>query len=583
MDILTFDDLVNYCRTNEIYTFSAKEKGDRIVVSMPATFEESKEASDSRMLYGTVRLFHTGENFNGSEVTDEAALKVLPSIKYKPLLANFTNVNGEPDFTTHDVKEEIGPDGKKKRVYLEHQIGCFTAKEPFIQYDEEYERNFVCAEAAIPRQYSDAAAIIERKGGTKVSAELGINEFSFDKDKGRFIFSDIDVVGCTCLGVNPKTGKEIGEGMKGSRFDLQDFSEKNNVIATYSDNQKLIEVLEMLNKTLSHFDDISNNSKKGGSRVLDKFNELLAKYNKTAEDVTFDYENLSDEELEQAFVTAFETSDLDAGQGDAADNGDATGNGADTGADNGTGDTNENDNDNSGDNADQDAGEGTGAEDNGENQTGVVAPDKVSVTLSDGSIKEFAMSLNDIDRQLHQLVNDTYATEVIEIDGKFIVFRDYESGKSYRQSYTKVDDEKYALVGDRVSVHSAWLTDDEEEALNSMKASFEDMKSKLATYETADNAAKKSEMLASTAYAAIKDTDEVKAIVGDEAAFAALTAVELGDKLDKIVLEYAKSGKLNFAQIEEKTAPKTTPKKGLPIRSMNTNSRYGGIFRNHNN
>ena len=583
MDILTFDDLVNYCRTNEIYTFSAKEKGDRIVVSMPATFEESKEASDSRMLYGTVRLFHTGENFNGSEVTDEAALKVLPSIKYKPLLANFTNVNGEPDFTTHDVKEEIGPDGKKKRVYLEHQIGCFTAKEPFIQYDEEYDRNFVCAEAAIPRQYTDAAAIIERKGGTKVSAELGINEFSFDKDKGRFIFSDIDVVGCTCLGVNPKTGKEIGEGMKGSRFDLQDFSEKNNVIATYSDNQKLIEVLENLNQTLSHFD-ISNNSKKGGSTVLDKFNELLAKYNKTAEDVTFDYENLSDEELEKAFATAFETSDLDAGQSDTADNG--------AGAENGTGGANDNDNDNTGDNAGQDNDGDNGADNGaGENtdQGGVVAPDKVSVTLSDGSIKEFSMSLNDIDRQLHQLVNDTYATEdawySVEVypEENKVVFRDYESGKSYRQTYAKVDDEKYALVGDRVSVHSAWLTEDEEEALNSMKASFEEMKSKLATYETAENTAKKSEMLASTAYAAIKDTDEVKAIVGDEAAFAALTAVELGDKLDKIVLEYAKSGKLNFAQIEKETAPKTTPKKGLPIRSMNTNSRYGGIFRNHNN
>ena len=38
---------------------------------------------------------------------------------------------------------------------------------------------------------------------------------------------------------------------------------------------------------------------------MDKFNELLAKYGKTADEVTFEYENLSDEELEVAFKEAF--------------------------------------------------------------------------------------------------------------------------------------------------------------------------------------------------------------------------------------------------------------------------------------
>ena len=39
---------------------------------------------------------------------------------------------------------------------------------------------------------------------------------------------------------------------------------------------------------------------------MNKFEELLAKYGKTADEVTFEYENLSDEELEVAFKEAFE-------------------------------------------------------------------------------------------------------------------------------------------------------------------------------------------------------------------------------------------------------------------------------------
>ena len=49
-----------------------------------------------------------------------------------------------------------------------------------------------------------------------------------------------------------------------------------------------------------------NDSMKGGNEEsMNKFEMLLEKYNKTAEDVTFEYENLSDEELEAAFEKAF--------------------------------------------------------------------------------------------------------------------------------------------------------------------------------------------------------------------------------------------------------------------------------------
>lgn len=44
---------------------------------------------------------------------------------------------------------------------------------------------------------------------------------------------------------------------------------------------------------------------KGGNQTL-KLNELLEKYSKTVEDLDFDYESMSDEELEAKFAELFE-------------------------------------------------------------------------------------------------------------------------------------------------------------------------------------------------------------------------------------------------------------------------------------
>lgn len=56
----------------------------------------------------------------------------------------------------------------------------------------------------------------------------------------------------------------------------------------------MIELLENLNKTLSNFNKeqtpVQTQSEEGGTNnKMTKFEELLTKYGKTAEDVTFDY------------------------------------------------------------------------------------------------------------------------------------------------------------------------------------------------------------------------------------------------------------------------------------------------------
>ena len=187
LKILTLEDLASFCAENKMYKFSSQESGHKLCVRVPVTYEKDDNMSSDSILYVKIKLMHTGRNRNQSNVTKEAAEKCLSTIKYKPILANFCEIDGVTDFTSHDM--EINDDGSIN--YLEHQIGCFTSDKPYMEYDEEKDRYYIYAKVAIPREYTAAAEIIERKNGTKISAELAVNSMSYDAKAKELILEDI--------------------------------------------------------------------------------------------------------------------------------------------------------------------------------------------------------------------------------------------------------------------------------------------------------------------------------------------------------------------------------------------------------
>lgn len=310
--ILTLDDLVAFCQSGKIKSFSSKESGYQLCVHTPSTLKYANDVEETdSTLFAYVKLFHVGKNRNKSSVTEEAAKKALDSIKYKPILANFTDntEDGELDFTEHDI--DIDDDGNL--IYLEKQVGSFTADEPYLEYDKTEKKKFVFAKMAIPKEYTPTAEILKRKGGTKVSVELMVNEMSYNSKKRLLELTDIEVRGCTLLGVNPETGKPVEEGMKGAKASLTDFSASNNSVFK-QDNETLIKMLGDLNETLSGY--FNSQAQKGGKSTMGKFEELLKKYGVTEKDVNFDYKNMTDEELESSFIAAF-----DEGAGEETDDG----------------------------------------------------------------------------------------------------------------------------------------------------------------------------------------------------------------------------------------------------------------------
>lgn len=565
--ILTLDQLVSFCASNNLVNFSAEETGYKLCVQIPSTYEKFEEKSTDSMCYGKVKLLHTNRNRNGSNVTKDAAEKCMSSIKYKPLLANFCEIDGVKDFTSHDI--EVDENGNVN--YLEHQIGCFTVDEPYMEYDEENDRYYIYAYVAIPKEYTPAFEIIERKGGTKISAELGINKMSYDAEKKELILEDIEVLGATCLGTNPETGKEVSEGMEGARLDIEDFAAKNNL--EFSKDERLIETLERLNETLSNFNINTKDSKEGGQNQVNKFEMLLEQYNKTVKDITFEYEGLSDEELELAFAQAFEEPKKKVVDDDAPVITEET------------------------------PTEEPKVDEPAVSEEPVVEPESEPVTeteeeteeadaeevdpvlnslqytVSIGDMKkEFSLSLADKQFAAYSLINDTYAeqdNDFYDVDvyeeSKEIVMHGWYSGKHYKQAY-KVKGDVYSLKGDRIEVFAQYLTNDEIAKLDSMKANYEDISTKLSKYEAEPE---KMQILESEEYSSISNKAEFVELMKQENHFD-LSVEELKNAADKIILDYAKKGALNFAQNDE--TDHTIGMKKIPTTKKSTKrSRYGGL------
>ena len=100
---------------------------------------------------------------------------------------------------------------------------------------------------------------------------------------------------------------------------------------------------------------------------------------------------------------------------------------------------------------------------------------KFEVTIGD---KVFALSLSDKIFALDELVNTTYA----DADNTFysvIVYDEYLvmsgwDGKYYKQTYSE-DNGNFTLIGERVQVYTEFVTEEELNSLNNMRANYEEL------------------------------------------------------------------------------------------------------------
>ena len=556
--ILTIEDLIKFCRTNKMYSFSYKESGMPIVVQSIQDFSSADiEESDDGKLYCKVRVCHTLLNRNKSFISEESMRQAMPTLKYSPLLAKIHQLDdGTWDFHAHDCHMETDEDGNEYVVYDEQQIGTFTADEPYLEYDEKLDKTYVVARVAIPEEYTRAADIIRSKKGTKVSCELIIYECSYNAKEKYLQLDNFRFNGCACLG-SEKDGTPIGEGMLGSKLTLEDFSEDNNSLVKFSN--QLNEMQAKLNELEARFI-INNSNRKEETRVEmnENFDEVTETEKVTeTEETTEEEVTVTENEPEE---TVDETSEDET--------------------------VNEEDSEKTTDESDKETEneEVTVKEDNacGGGGSGTTKKKKKNNSIEcsyevDGETKKFAVSLQEKIYAIQDLVNATYAEADntyygVSVYEDYVVMCDYWSGKYYKQSYTSEND-NYSLTGDRVEVYAEFVTSDEQKELDAMRSNYATLKEFKENAEKNELHAKREEILNSEKYEAVSDTEAFKELVKNMDNY----SLEELDKEAKII--FADNFNMEtFAANTEKAQKNSTVKVFANVNKSKKDSRYGNLF-----
>ena len=527
--IMTLDSLYKFfIEQNKSFNFSSKESGSPIVVTSNGHFAKAKDDSMPGMLKLKLKNCHIDTNRNGSHISKENMEKAMPTLKYRPILAYIHELpDGTKDFYAHNVEFEEDKNGDMQVVYLEKQVGCFTADDPWLEYDEEMDKTYVMAYAVIPEEYTEAADIIRRKSGTKVSTELVINELSYNAKEKYLDLIDFYFGGTTLLG-SDEDGNEVGEGMLGSRCDIEDFCHKEPVFA-YQD--KLIEALEKLNVTLKGF---NKNSEEGGDEEMDNFeNEVVDEVIETeVEEIVV--------EVHEAEETVVEVNEVE----------------------------------------ETEVVEETETEETSTSEDG----DEVQVEFEETPVEEkfiktFTVELSheDIHSALYRLIGqyeeeDNEYFYIRNVYDNYFVMQGWAYGKLYKVGYS-IDGESVALAGERQEVFELIVTESEKIAIEKMRENYESLVKYKEDTEAAALQAKKDAVFADEKYTNVVNTKAFKKLVENSKDY---SVEECTQKADDILDDFSDFA-VNFVSNDETKVNKTI---GLNFNAKPSKkkSAYGGLF-----
>lgn len=541
--LLTLDDLYDfYSKKKKSMTFSAEKNGEPLVFQVGGnlTFEENDDPTLAGLCPVRLQACHTETNLNKSSISYETMEnKLLPTFKNRPILGFIHDVDGKPQFYTHNAHEKDG-----EIVYDEIAVGNIPeTNNAELVYDEENDRYNVFIDGYVYDEYTKASEIIQREGECPCSVEISVKQMTWDNKDKTLHIEDGYFSGVTILGYD-ENGNKVMPGMAGSNVKLKDFSQSNNSVVNdlpESEQSKLIETLEALNKTLSSLNIDTFNKEdfeKGGSTEKNmKFEELLSKYNKAVEDITFEYDSLTDEELEAKFEEEFGTDKPEADPEDPE------------GSSEPEGDLEEPEEPESPE-ADPEPGNGT-----------------------ESFSKVFSLSHEDLRSSLYRLLEPI---EMVENDCYWIVstYDDhfiYESymGNYFKQKFTTTDD-VVAFDGDREPVFAEFVTEAELAELNSMRANYSSIQEKLAKYEEAEDIADKMTVFEDEAYGEYLETDEFKALMKKDV-LTKFSKEELIEKADAALGKLVKTHKTFAMNTEPEVKNKPTV---LPFAKTEHNSSF---------
>ena len=522
--------------------------GSFVAVGLEGTLSFSQDTSKDGLVKTHLKAAHVGKNKNHSQITYSSMKKNLKSIKNRPILAYIhqLEVDGEQKnvFGWHAMHE--GDNGEI--VYDEIPVGHVpTDAKPELVYDADKDKEYIETDAYLYESYTKAPEILmDADGQCPVSVEIDVYDFSYDAKEKILNIDNFVFKGITILGYY-EDGSTVEPAMEGANISLLNFNADKTAF------------------------EIDQNSMKGGKDDMGLFEQLLEQYNVTAEDITFEHDNLTDEELKAKFEEMFGNAEADpTPESNFEDNPESGDEGAEGDDSEGEAEPEEPETDPE---PETDEGE-DGAQDDDE-----------PVKKIDNSIaysvngKEFAVSLNDKIYALSTLVNDAYSEadntyyNVIVYD-KELVMVDIWAGSAYRQSYGERAG-VFSLKGDRIPVHAIYVTDTEEAEIENMRSKYSAMSDELAKYQQAEEDSRKEAIINSEDWNDISGSAEFAEIKAKASEY---SADEIQAKCDALLLSYAKSNSKKTHVAKDTNQHKFSLFRVPEGKSADSNKRYGNLF-----
>lgn len=510
--LLTLDDLCDYYANHKnSVTYSAEKNNNcPVVVQVEAslTFSEDDYDPELSLLKAHLQSCHIGSNRNRSRIEREVMDEALTSIYNRPILGFIHKLpDGTYDFAGHEMF--VNDDGELE--YEEIPVGCIPESgDAKLVYDTEKEKTYLEVDGIIYEEYTKAADILKEKKECKVSVELALLDYSYNPKEKEMIIDRFYFTGVTILGKDRHTLEPIGEGMLGSNIKLKDFK-SNNSMFNNNDvvfNQKLIDALDKLNNVLSNFN--IKESKEGGIAEMTKFEELLEKYNKTENDIEFEVEGLSDEELESKFEEVFGVKNTE--EEPTAEPASVEIEEPET-IDEVVVETDENVVDTLEDTEDTEEPTDDVAETHSLVERTMEINGKKFTVCFELSHDDIRSALYNLIVQYDEMDNDWYCIREV-FDDRFI-FSGLFTGKIFGQNYSK-DDNTVSLDGERWELFEELLTASEKAELESMRANYSSIQTELNTYKAAEAYADKMTVFDDESYAQFLETPEFKELMKKE-------------------------------------------------------------------
>ena len=537
----TIDDLKLFCKNNNFANFSSKQHGAPLIIHSIEIFESTNNSKDG-LLDVKLKACHIDKNRNGSGITEEVMNEHKASFKGRPILGSiFKADTGEYEFHSHDMT--IDEDGNLE--YIEQPVGVISQlKEPYLEYDKEQDKTYLMVEGHIFEDYSKAAEILQRRKTCRCSVEIAVEEMSYNAGEDYLSIDKFSFRGVTILGYEQDGETVIQEGMEGSRITIDDFSAENNSLFNASCQEKLIETLEKLNQTLSMFT-INNTNQEEVSEEMSHFEELLEKYGVERDAIDFEFEGLNDDELDAAFEEHFSETEVVETAEEVVE---------------------------------EEFEEGSTEELAGEEEEFSEEEETDESHEEEKFVLKYELSHDDIRSALYSLLHaesdeDYYYTWIVEVyDNKFI-YEDYTTGSFYRRGYA-IDGDNVSLGDDSVEVFSEWLSKEEKDALETLKADYAVLKSFKDNYDATELKTQKDEIFGREEFAVLFENDAFVALKADMDNF---TVEEIESKVKQIFADHViANGQFALSKPE---GEKKTNKIGFNFTEKSKKAQaYGGLF-----